>query len=467
MSAPTRAGRADAGVDTFGVSAAPSGHVFDWPDLPVHQQPSWSDSGVLAETLATLSHFPPLVFAGECDALTAKLAAVSRGEAFVLQGGDCAETFGGVTGPNIRDRIKTILQMAVVLTYGAGMPIVKVGRIAGQFAKPRSSDEETRDGVTLPAYRGDMVNGFEFTEQARRHDPERMLRAYHASASTLNLVRAFTGGGFADLRSVHTWNKGFLSGPAQARYEQMAGEIDRAMRFLEASGVADSDELRRVEFYSSHEALVLDYERAMVRRDSRTGKPYNTSGHFLWVGERTRDLDAAHIDFVSRVHNPIGVKLGPTASRDDVLRLIDRLDPDHIPGRLTFITRMGAERIGHLLPGLLASVRDEAAHVSWICDPMHGNTFTSPSGHKTRRFEDVVEEVRGFFAAHREAGTWAGGIHVELTGNDVTECVGGAEPVDLDDLGLRYETLCDPRLNHQQSLELAFLVAEMLEHGTR
>jgi 3-deoxy-7-phosphoheptulonate synthase len=449
------------------VTGVPVGHAFDWPDLPARQQPAWPDAPALAEALATLSHYPPLVFAGECDALRNRLAAASRGEAFVLQGGDCAETLSGVTGPNIRDRIKTVLQMAVVLTYGAGMPIVKVGRMAGQFAKPRSVDTETRDGVTLPAYRGDMVNGFEFTQEARRHDPERLLRAYHASSATLNLVRAFTDGGFADLRSVHLWNKGFLSGPAQSRYEQMAGEIDRAVRFLEASGVADAEELRRVAFYASHEALVLDYERAMVRRDSRTGLPYDTSGHFLWVGERTRDLDGAHVDFVSRVHNPIGVKLGPRATREDVLRLIEKLDPEREPGRLTFITRMGADRIGDLLPALLESVREEAGAITWVCDPMHGNTFTSPSGHKTRRFDDVVDEVRGFFAAHQQVGTWAGGIHVELTGNDVTECVGGSGAVDLDDLGLRYETLCDPRLNHQQSLELAFLVAEMLEQGTR
>ncbi|MDQ3358917.1 MAG: 3-deoxy-7-phosphoheptulonate synthase class II [Actinomycetota bacterium] len=449
------------------VTGVPVGHAFDWPDLPARQQPAWPDAPALAEALATLSHYPPLVFAGECDALRNRLAAASRGEAFVLQGGDCAETLSGVTGPNIRDRIKTVLQMAVVLTYGAGMPIVKVGRMAGQFAKPRSVDTETRDGVTLPAYRGDMVNGFEFTQEARRHDPERLLRAYHASSATLNLVRAFTDGGFADLRSVHLWNKGFLSGPAQSRYEQMAGEIDRAIRFLEASGVADAEELRRVAFYASHEALVLDYERAMVRRDSRTGLPYDTSGHFLWVGERTRDLDGAHVDFVSRVHNPIGVKLGPRATREDVLRLIEKLDPEREPGRLTFITRMGADRIGDLLPALLESVREEAGAITWVCDPMHGNTFTSPSGHKTRRFDDVVDEVRGFFAAHQQVGTWAGGIHVELTGNDVTECVGGSGAVDLDDLGLRYETLCDPRLNHQQSLELAFLVAEMLEQGTR
>ncbi|WP_299520447.1 class II 3-deoxy-7-phosphoheptulonate synthase [uncultured Serinicoccus sp.] len=447
--------------------ATSGGPDIDWPDLPARQQPTWHDAAALAQTLSVLGTYPPLVFAGECDQLRSRMADVAAGRAFTLQGGDCAETLADVTGPNIRDRIKTILQMAVVLTYGAGTPIVKVGRMAGQFAKPRSSDTETRDGVTLPAYRGDMVNGFEFTPQARRPDPERLLRCYHASSATLNLVRGFTSGGFADLRSVHAWNKGFLTGPAQARYEVMAGQIDRAVRFLEASGVADAEEMRRVEFYSAHEALVLDYERPMVRRDHRTGLLYDTSSHLVWVGERTRDLDGAHIDFVSRIQNPVAVKLGPSADRDTVLALMDRIDPERTPGRLTFITRMGAGTIRDVLPSLLTSLGEDARRVAWVCDPMHGNTFTSPSGFKTRRFEDVVEEVRGFFAAHAEAGTHPGGIHVELTGNDVTECVGGTTPVDLDDLGLRYETLCDPRLNHQQSLELAFLVAEMLERGGR
>ena len=443
------------------------GLLADWPDLPALQQPTWLDTDELTKVQDVLASYPPLVFAGECDLLRERMAAVSEGRAFALQGGDCAETLADVTGPNIRDRIKTILQMAVVLTYGAGMPIVKVGRMAGQFAKPRSSDTETRDGVTLPAYRGDMVNGFEFTPEARRHDPDRLLRSYHASAATLNLVRGFTSGGFADLRSVHAWNKGFIQGEAQKRYEQMANEIDRAVRFLEASGVADAEEMRRVEFFSAHEALVLDYERPLVRRDHRTGELYDTASHFVWIGERTRQLDGAHIDFVSRVRNPVGVKLGPSADRDTVLRLIDKVDPEREPGRLTFITRMGATTIREVLPALLTSLGDEARRVTWICDPMHGNTFTSPSGHKTRRFDDVVDEVRGFFEAHDEAGTHPGGIHVELTGNDVTECVGGARAVDLDDLGLRYETLCDPRLNHQQSLELAFLVAEMLDRGDR
>lgn len=444
-----------------------SGGRMDWPELAALQQPQWADPSSLAEVQATLSSYPPLVFAGECDRLRDQLADVAAGEAFVLQGGDCAETFSGVTGPNIRERIKTILQMALVLTYGAGVPVVKLGRLAGQFAKPRSSDSETREGVTLPAYRGDLVNGFDFTEESRRHDPQRLLRGYHASASTLNLVRAFTTGGYADLRSAHLWNRGFVENPAQKRYEKTVRDIDKAMRFLAASGVGDSEALQNVAFWSSHEALVLDYERPLVRTDSRTGNPYDTSAHFLWVGERTRDLDGAHIDFVSRIHNPIGVKVGPTATPDDLNRLIDRLDPEREPGRLTFITRMGAGRIEQALPPLLRAVQESGASVAWISDPMHGNTFTSASGYKTRRFDDVITELRGFFAAHREVGTWPGGIHVELTGNDVTECIGGSDVIDDEDLGRRYETLCDPRLNHQQSLELAFLVAEMLEGGAR
>ena len=400
-------------------------------------------------------------FAGEVDLLRDKLGDVARGNAFVLQGGDCAETFAGATADQIRNRVKTILQMAVVLTYGASLPIVKMGRMAGQFAKPRSSNEETRDGVTLPAYRGDMVNGFEFTEASRTPDPERMLEGYHTAASTLNLIRAFTQGGFADLRMVHSWNKGFAENPANRRYERLAKEIDRAVRFMEAAG-ADFDELKRVDFFASHEGLLMDYERAMTRIDSRTGLPYDTSGHFLWIGERTRELDGAHVDFFSRVQNPIGVKLGPTTTVDDMNRLIDILDPERKPGRLTFITRMGAGAIRDALPPLLEAVLANEATPVWITDPMHGNGITTQTGFKTRRFDDVVKEVKGFFAAHREVGTHPGGLHVELTGDDVTECLGGMQAIDELGLETRYESLCDPRLNHQQSLELAFLVAEEL-----
>jgi 3-deoxy-7-phosphoheptulonate synthase len=437
-----------------------------WRTLPAAQQPEWPDPGALAEATTTLATLPPLVFAGECDRLKERLAAVARGEAFLLQGGDCAETLAGATADAIRNKIKTVLQMAVVLTYGSAVPVVKLGRMAGQFAKPRSSGTETRlvggREVTLPAYRGDAVNGLDFTPESRTPDPGRLLRVYNASAATLNLIRAFTHGGFADLRQVHEWNKGFMRDSAtMARYEATAQEIDRAVAFMAACG-ADPAELHKVDFYASHEALILDYERALTRIDSRTGTPYDVSAHFLWLGERTRQLDGAHVEFASRLRNPIGVKLGPTTTADDALALIDRLDPSREPGRLTFITRMGATRVRDALPPLLEKVTASGAQVGWICDPMHGNTIEAPSGHKTRRFDDVVEEVRGFFAAHRAVGTWPGGVHVELTGDDVTECVGGAGGLVVGDLGTRYETACDPRLNHQQSLELAFLVAEML-----
>lgn len=432
-----------------------------WRDLPIRQQPQWGDPDVLARVTSELSKLPPLVFAGEVDQLTDRLARVAAGKAFLLQGGDCAETFDGATADKIRNRVKTILQMAVVLTYGAAMPIVKMGRMAGQFAKPRSSDTETRDGVTLPAYRGDIVNGYDFTPESRQADPERILRGYHTAASTLNLIRAFTQGGFADLREVHSWNKGFAENPANKRYETLAKDIDRAIKFMAAAG-ADFDELKRVEFYSSHEGLLMDYERPMTRIDSRTGNPYNTSAHFLWVGERTRELDGAHIDFFSRISNPIGIKLGPSTTPDMVHKLIDILDPNRIPGRLTFITRMGAGVIREALPPLLEAVKDSDALPVWVTDPMHGNGITTPNGYKTRRFDDVVDEVKGFFESHRAVGTFPGGIHVELTGDDVTECLGGAEMIDEETLASRYESLCDPRLNHKQSLELAFLVAEEL-----
>jgi len=432
-----------------------------WRDRPAAQQPAWPDDGVLAEVTAELSTLPPLVFAGECDVLRSRLADAAAGRAFLLQGGDCAETFVGATADLIRGRIKTVLQMAVVLTYGASLPVIKVGRMAGQFAKPRSSGDETRDGVTLPAYRGDAVNSFEFTAEHRAPDPRRLLKAYHTSASTLNLIRAFTQGGFADLRQVHEWNRGFIGAAVNARYEAIASEIDRAMSFMAACG-ADFDALRTVEFFSSHEALLLDYERAMTRIDSRTGLPYDVSAHMVWVGDRTRQLDGAHLDLLSQVRNPLGVKLGPSSTPDEVLELIDVLDPSREPGRLTFITRMGSGRVRELLPALVEKVTASGAQVLWVCDPMHGNTFASPSGYKTRRFDDVIDEVRGFFEVHRAAGTVPGGLHIELTGDDVTEILGGFERIDDAALATRYESLCDPRLNHQQSLELSFLVADML-----
>lgn len=452
-------------METTESSMKPDTHVVEgldnWRALAIKQQPAWPDVEAARAVSQELSTVPPLVFAGEVDVLRERLAGVASGKGFLLQGGDCAETFAGATAENIRNRVKTILQMAVVLTYGASLPVVKMGRMAGQFAKPRSTDDETRDGVTLPAFRGDIVNGYDFTEESRIPNPQRMLRGYHTAASTLNLIRAFTQGGFADLRMVHSWNRGFAENPANVRYEGLAKEIDRAVRFMEAAG-ADFDELKRVEFYASHEGLLMDYERPLTRIDSRTGLPYVTSGHFLWIGERTRGIDDAHVDFFSRVRNPLGVKLGPATTVAEVSALIEKLDPNREPGRLTFITRMGATAIRDSLPPLLEATKSLEVQPVWVTDPMHGNGITTATGYKTRRFDDVVTEVVGFFEAHRAAGTHPGGLHVELTGDDVTECLGGSQKIDELGLETRYESLCDPRLNHQQSLELAFLVAEEL-----
>lgn len=434
-----------------------------WRSKRALQQPSYPDPEALDSVLAELRRQPPLVFAGEVDDLRTNLAAASRGEAFVLTGGDCAETFAEATADHLRLKIQTLLQMAVVLTYGASLPVIKIGRIAGQYAKPRSSDMETRGDVTLPSYRGDAVNSFEFTPESRIPDPSRLLDLYHHAASTLNLIRAFTRGGYADLRLVHHWNRGFTANPAYARYESLAEEIHRAVKFLEAAGVSSAAQMRSVDLFSSHEALLLDYESAMTRIDSRTGDPYNTSGHFLWIGERTRGVDDAHVELLAHVRNPIGVKLGPTTSIDDMRRLVDRLNPEGEEGRLTFITRMGADKIRHALPPLLEAQARDGRPVTWVTDPMHGNTITSSTGYKTRRFETIMDEVTGFFEAHREAGTVPGGIHVELTGDDVTEVLGGSEQLDEEALRDRYETLVDPRLNHQQSLEMAFQVAEYLK----
>jgi 3-deoxy-7-phosphoheptulonate synthase len=426
------------------------------------QQPAYPDAAAVDAAVSRLRTFPPLVFAGECDELKAKIGAVARGEAFLLQGGDCAETFAGVTADNVRNKLRVLLQMAVVLTYAASVPVVKVGRIAGQYAKPRSSDFETRGDVTLPAYRGDAVNGFDFSEASRVPDPQRLVDVYHASAATLNLVRAFVTGGYADLRQVHAWNTDFVrESAAGQQYEAIANDIDRALTFMKAIG-ADPDEFHRVDFHSSHEALVLEYEHAMTRIDSRTQTPYDVSSHFVWIGERTRQIDGAHVELLRHIKNPIGVKLGPTTSTDDALALAAKLNPENEPGRLTFITRFGAGRIRDGLPALIEKVTAAGVEVAWVCDPMHGNTFEASSGYKTRRFDDVIDEVQGFFDVHRSLGTWPGGIHVELTGDDVTECVGGGEDLAEIDLANRYESVCDPRLNRVQSLELAFLVAGML-----
>jgi 3-deoxy-7-phosphoheptulonate synthase len=437
------------------------GSLDAWRDRPAAQQPDWPDPAAVTAVTSELARIPPLVFAGECDTLTERLASVARGEAFILQGGDCAETFAGSTADAISAKLRTLLQMAVILTYAGRVPVVKIGRMAGQFAKPRSSGTETRGGRELPAYRGDAINGLEFTPQARTPDPARLLRACHYSAATLNLCRAFTQGGYADLRQVHAWNTDFVAGsPAGQRYELLAGEIDRALSFMHASG-ADPAEFRTIEFYSSHEALILDYERALTRIDTRTSLPYDVSAHFLWIGERTRDLGGAHVEFARHLRNPLGVKLGPDTTPADALALIERLDPAGEPGRLTFIARMGASRVRSVLPPIVEKVTASGAPVVWVCDPMHGNTIETPDGHKTRRVEDILAEVTGFFDVHRSLGTHPGGIHIEFTGDDVTECTGGSYGLTEDDLTHRYETACDPRLNRSQSLDLAFRVAEL------
>ncbi len=436
--------------------------ALSWPDLPAAQQPVWPDAAELEAVLAELRAQPPLVFAGECDTLTEHLGQAALGNAFVLTGGDCAETFAANTADSIRARLKTVLQMSIVLTYAASLPVVKMGRVAGQYFKPRSKPSETRDGIELPSYLGDAVNSLEFDAESRRPDPARMLKAYHASGAAINLIRAFTQGGYADLRQVHAWNQDFVrESTAGQLYDRLATDIDRALSFMHACG-ADPEEFKRVDFYAAHEALGLDYERALTRIDSRTGLPYDVSGHFLWVGERTRQVGGAHVHFASTIRNPIGLKVGPTASPDEILEIVEILNPDRVPGRLSLITRMGAGKVAEALPPIVQKVEASGNPVLWVCDPMHGNTFEASSGHKTRSFDDVIGEVEGFFEVHRQLGTIPGGIHIELTGDDVTECVGGTMGIAEDGLGVRYETACDPRLNREQSLELAFLVADML-----
>ena len=435
---------------------------IEWADLPAVQQPEWPDPAALERAVDELQVLPPLVFAGECDLLMQRLGDVALGRSFVLMGGDCAETFAANTANSIRARLQTVLQMAIVLTYGAQLPVVKVGRMAGQYFKPRSNPNETRDGVTMPSYKGDGINDIRWDADARRADPQRLVKAYHASGATLNLVRAFTQGGYADLRQVHLWNQDFVRDSAAGQqYERIAGEIDRALAFMTACG-ADPEEFRRVEFYAAHEALVLDYERALTRIDSRTGLPYDVSGHFLWIGERTRQLGGAHLDLVSRIQNPVGVKLGPTTTPEQALEMCEVLNPDRVPGRLTFITRMGRGKIREALPAIVKAVTEAGHPVVWVCDPMHGNTKETADGFKTRVYDDVLDEVIGFFEVHKALGTHPGGMHIELTGDDVTECVGGTEGITEAEVGSRYETACDPRLNREQSLELAFHVADML-----
>jgi 3-deoxy-7-phosphoheptulonate synthase len=429
--------------------------------LPALQQPEWPDPEQVLAVRAVLESVPPVTVSSEVDRLHDQLAEVANGRAFLLQGGDCAETFVDNTEPHIRANIRTLLQMAVVLTYGASLPVVKLARIAGQYAKPRST---TLDALGLPSYRGDIINSIATTPEARAADPSRMIRAYANASAAMNLVRAVTGAGMGDLTMVHEWNQEFVAtSRAGQRYERMAGEIDRAMRFMAACG-ADSHSLHSVEIFSSHEALLLDYERALLRLDAtgNTEKLYDLSGHFLWIGERTRQLDGAHVAFAELLANPIGVKIGPSTSPDEVLQYVERLDPHNTPGRLTLVSRMGNTKVRDVLPPIISRVEASGHKVIWQCDPMHGNTHESPTGYKTRHFDRIVDEVQGFFEVHAELGSHPGGIHVELTGEDVTECLGGAQEISDADLSGRYETACDPRLNTQQSLELAFLISEML-----
>ena len=437
-----------------------------WRTKKVVQVPDYPDAKALADVEAQLATFPPLVFAGEARNLKKALARVAAGEAFLLQGGDCAESFAEHGANNIRDFFRVLLQMAVVLTYAGALPVVKVGRIAGQFAKPRSSPTEKQNGVELPSYRGDIVNDIAFTKEARLPDPQRQLMAYRQSAATLNLLRAFATGGFANLGSVHQWMLGFLKdSPQSRRYKELADRISDALNFMRACGLdlESHPELRATDFYTSHEALLLGYEQAMTRIDSTTGDWYATSGHMIWIGDRTRQLDHGHVEYFRGIKNPIGLKCGPSLKPDELLKLIDILNPDNEPGRLTLINRSGADKVGESLPGLIRAVKREGRVVVWSCDPMHGNTITSTSGYKTRPFDRILSEVKSFFSIHAAEGTHAGGVHLEMTGQDVTECIGGARAITDEDLNDRYHTACDPRLNAEQSIDMAFLIAELLK----
>ena len=442
----------------------------DWRNLPILQQPNWPDVVRLEETESRLRDSPPLVFAGEARNLRAKLAEACEGRAFLLQGGDCAESFAEFHADNIRDTFRVLLQMAVVLTFGAKCPVVKVGRLAGQFAKPRSADTETIDGVTLPAYRGDMINGMEFEDASRAPDPDRLVQAYSQSAATLNLLRAFAQGGYADLHEVQRWNLGFVAqSPLGERYKDLADRLTESLDFMAACGLTSetTPQIRETEFYTSHEALILGYEQALTRIDSTSGNWYACSAHMLWIGDRTRQPDGAHVEFLRGVHNPIGLKAGPSLEPDDLIRLMDVLNPNNEPGRLTIIARMGADKVEDALPPLIRAVESEGRKVLWTCDPMHGNTIKSSNGYKTRVFDNILSEVSGFFTVHHTEGSRPGGVHFEMTGQDVTECLGGAQAITEELLSNRYHTHCDPRLNASQALELAFLIAERLQAERR
>ena len=437
-----------------------------WRKKPALQQPTYKNQGDLAQAESTLQNLPPLVFAGEARSLRNSLEQVAQGNGFLLQGGDCAESFAEFNANKIRDTFRVILQMAVVMTYSGSMPIVKVGRMAGQFAKPRSSDEETQDGVTLPSYRGDNINALDFTAEAREPSPDRMIKAYHQSAATLNLLRAFASGGYANLNKVHKWNLGFVAdSPLGEKYQDLATRIDDALNFMEACGITPESvpALRETSFYTSHEALLLPYEEALTREDSLTGDWYDTSAHMLWIGARTHQLENAQVEYLRGIKNPIGLKCSPDLATDELLRLIDILNPENIPGRLTLIARMGHNQVEEKLTPLVRCVKEEGRSVVWSCDPMHGNTIKSSSGYKTRPFDQVLAEVRGFFDVHRTEGTHPGGVHLEMTGQDVTECVGGAHAISDEDLSSRYHTHCDPRLNANQALEMAFLISDELK----
>lgn len=437
-----------------------------WRARPARQIPDYPDASALADAIAQLGRFPPLVFAGEARDLKRALARVAEGKAFLLQGGDCAESFAEFGADNIRDLFRVLLQMAVVMTFGAGSPVVKVGRLAGQFAKPRSADTEKRGDVELPSYRGDIVNGMDFTPAARRPDPQRMLQAYSQSAATLNLVRAFATGGYADLHRVHRWNLGFVAkSPQGERWQEMAARISECLGFMEACGLTPelTTELKTTDFYTSHEGLLLPFEQALTRIDSTSGDWYDTSAHMLWIGDRTRQIDGAHVEFFRGVANPLGLKCGPGIGADELLRLLDVLNPGNEAGRMTLIARMGADKVETALPLLIRAIEREGRKVVWSCDPMHGNTLTSSNGYKTRPFDRILKELRQFFAVHAAEGTYAGGVHCEMTGQDVTECLGGAQMISETDLTDRYHTHCDPRLNASQALELAYLIAEMLK----
>jgi 3-deoxy-7-phosphoheptulonate synthase len=439
-----------------------------WKHLTAAQQPDWENSKGYIKVISELSSYPPLVFAGEVRALKQQLGDAAQGNGFLIQGGDCAETFDDFRADSIRDKLKILLQMSVVLTYGASCNVVKLGRIAGQFAKPRSTNTETRDGIELPSYRGDAVNDINFNEESRKQNPKRLLRTYNQSAATLNLLRAFTTGGFADLNKVHVWNQEFIAqSPQGEKYEEIANSIDDALTFMKAVGITsdNTSALKLAEFFTSHEALLLGYEHALTRQDSLTEKWYNCSAHFLWIGDRTRQPNGAHVEFLSGVDNPIGIKVGPTINKEELISLCEKLNPENEWGRLTLISRMGADTVRSKLPPLIKAIKESGQKVLWVCDPMHGNTYKTTNGYKTRHFDTILEELEHFFAIHRAEKTIPGGVHFELTGDNVTECLGGAQKISDSDLKSRYETACDPRLNNEQSLELAFLVTDLLRNG--